>query len=105
MILGHPPYNGFAGMAVDEERELSKPTGRRSGCADPRGKGRTIFISASSAWRNDVNPRHVFEGNMWLVAQQKPRREWSPPHVISHIGSRSWTGARLAFRWGSVKTV
>ena len=23
VILGNPPYNGFAGMAVDEERELS----------------------------------------------------------------------------------
>ena len=31
-------------------------------------------------------PRHVFEGNMWLVSQQKPRREWSPPQVISQIG-------------------
>ncbi|MCY3788988.1 MAG: hypothetical protein OXH63_09405 [Gemmatimonadetes bacterium] len=31
-------------------------------------------------------PRHVFEGNLWLVAQQKPRREWSPPQVISHMG-------------------
>ena len=29
---------------------------------------------------------HVFEGNLWLVTQQKPRREWSPPQVISHIG-------------------
>ena len=29
---------------------------------------------------------HVFEGNQWLVAQQRPRREWSPPQVISHIG-------------------
>ena len=29
---------------------------------------------------------HVFEGNVWLVAQQKPRREWSPPQVISNIG-------------------
>ena len=29
---------------------------------------------------------HVFEGNISLVAQQKPRREWSPPQVISHIG-------------------
>ena len=29
---------------------------------------------------------HVFEGNIWLVSQQKPRREWSPPQVISHIG-------------------
>ena len=29
---------------------------------------------------------HVFLGNSWLVTQQKPRREWSPPQVISHIG-------------------
>ena len=29
---------------------------------------------------------HVFAGNLWLVSQQKPRREWSPPQVISHIG-------------------
>ena len=35
--------------------------------------------------RPDYKP-HVFEGNISLVAQQKPRREWSPPQVISHIG-------------------
>ena len=29
---------------------------------------------------------HVFKGNLWLVTQQKPRREWSPSQVISHIG-------------------
>ena len=29
---------------------------------------------------------HVFEGNLWLVTQQKPRRGWSPPQVISPIG-------------------
>ena len=29
---------------------------------------------------------HVFGGNLCLVSQQKPRREWSPPQVISHIG-------------------
>jgi len=29
---------------------------------------------------------HVFNGNLWIVAQQKPRREWSPPQVISHLG-------------------
>ena len=29
---------------------------------------------------------HVFGGNLWLVTQQKPRREWSPPQVIAHIG-------------------
>ena len=35
--------------------------------------------------RTDYRP-HVFEGNIWLVTQQKPRREWSPPQVIAHIG-------------------
>ena len=35
--------------------------------------------------RADYRP-HVFEGNVGLVAQQKPRRDWSPPQVISHIG-------------------
>ena len=35
--------------------------------------------------RPDYKP-HVFEENVWLVTQQKPRREWSPPQVISHIG-------------------
>ncbi len=33
----------------------------------------------------DYKP-HVFEGNLWLVTQQKPRREWSCPQVISSIG-------------------
>ena len=35
--------------------------------------------------RADYQP-HVFEGNLWLVSQQKPRREWSCPQVISHVG-------------------
>ena len=35
--------------------------------------------------RADYRP-HVFEGNRQLVTQQKPRREWSSPQVISHIG-------------------
>ncbi len=29
---------------------------------------------------------HVFAGNVAIVSQQKPRREWSPPQVISPIG-------------------
>ena len=29
---------------------------------------------------------HVVEENLWFVTQQKPRREWSPPQVIQHIG-------------------
>ena len=35
--------------------------------------------------RADYEP-NVFDGNMWLVTQQKPRREWSPPQVILNIG-------------------
>ena len=35
--------------------------------------------------RADYRP-HVFEGNMWLVTQQKPRRDWSSPQAIAHIG-------------------
>ena len=35
--------------------------------------------------RPDYKP-HVFEGNQWLVTQQKPRREWSPPQIISYTG-------------------
>ena len=35
--------------------------------------------------RTDYRP-HIFAGNLCLVAQQKPRREWSPPQVISPIG-------------------
>ena len=33
----------------------------------------------------DYRP-HVFQGNRFLVAQKKPRREWSPPQVISPLG-------------------
>ena len=36
VILGNPPYNGFAGMAVDEERELSEAYRTPSGYAGPR---------------------------------------------------------------------
>ena len=33
----------------------------------------------------DYRP-HVFDDNLALVSQQKPRREWSPPQVISAMG-------------------
>jgi hypothetical protein len=28
----------------------------------------------------------VFEGNIWIVTQQKPRREWSEPQIIRSLG-------------------
>ena len=39
VILGNPPYNGFAGMAVDEERELSETYRRTKRVRRPEGQG------------------------------------------------------------------
>jgi len=29
---------------------------------------------------------HVSRGNSWLIAQQRPRRDWDPPQVTEHVG-------------------
>ena len=39
VILGNPPYNGFAGMAVDEERELSQAYRATKRVRRPEGQG------------------------------------------------------------------
>ena len=39
VILGNPPYNGFAGMAVDEERELSEAYRTIKNVRKPVGQG------------------------------------------------------------------
>ena len=39
VILGNPPYNGFAGMAVDEERELSQAYRAVKDVRKPEGQG------------------------------------------------------------------
>ena len=39
VILGNPPYNGFAGMAVDEERELSDAYRTTKRVRSPEGQG------------------------------------------------------------------
>ena len=39
VILGNPPYNGFAGMAVDEERELSGAYRKTKRVRRPEGQG------------------------------------------------------------------
>ena len=51
---------------------------------------RWLYWEAETKLLREKSPRyplHVFEGNMWLVSQQKPRRDWAPPQVISYIGS------------------
>ncbi len=45
-------------------------------------EGETRLLGEKSP---DYKP-HVFDGNLWIVSQQKPRRQWSCPQVISHIG-------------------
>ena len=35
--------------------------------------------------RTEYEP-HVFDGNLWLVSQQKPRREWGSLQVIANLG-------------------
>ena len=39
MILGNPPYNGFAGLTVDEERELSEAYRTTKKVRKPEGQG------------------------------------------------------------------
>ena len=39
VVLGNPPYNGFAGMAVDEERELSEAYRTAKQVRRPEGQG------------------------------------------------------------------
>ena len=39
VILGNPPYNGFAGMAIDEERELSTAYRKTKRVRRPEGQG------------------------------------------------------------------
>ena len=39
VILGNPPYNGYAGMAVDEERELSTAYRKTKFSAETGGTG------------------------------------------------------------------
>ena len=39
VILGNPPYNGFAGMAVEEERELSEAYRTTKRVRQPEGQG------------------------------------------------------------------
>ena len=39
VVLGNPPYNGYAGMAVDEERELSTAYRTTKRVQQPKGQG------------------------------------------------------------------
>ena len=61
VILGNPPYNGFAGMAVDEERELSDAYRTTKRVRRPEGQGLNDLYSpllpdGGAADRGDDGP-------------------------------------------------
>ena len=51
VILGNPPYNGFAGMAVDEERELSEAYRTVKKVRKPEGQGLNDLYVRFYGWR------------------------------------------------------
>ena len=87
VILGNPPYNGFAGMAVDEERELS--TAYRNDVTVRRPEGQGL---------NDLYVR-FFRMAERRIAQKTGRG------VVCFISNYSWldglsfTGMRERYLW------
>ena len=57
VILGNPPYNGFAGMAVDEESELSAAYRKTKRVRNRRARDLTTSTSGSSAWPSGASRR------------------------------------------------
>ncbi len=72
MILGNPPYNGFAGMAVEEERELSTAYRSTKRVRRPEGQG-----------LNDLYVR-FFRMAERRIAQKKGRG------IVCFISNYSW---------------
>ena len=73
VILGNPPYNGFAGVAVDEERELSDAYRTTQRVRKPEGAGaersvRPVFPHGRAAHcREDRPGRGVFHLQLFVA--------------------------------------
>jgi len=72
VILGNPPYNGFAGLAVEEERDLSNAYRTTKHAAAPQGQG-----------LNDLYIRFFRMAERRIV-------EKSGEGIISFISNYSW---------------
>ncbi len=85
VILGNPPYNGYAGLAVEEERDLSNAYRTTKRAAAPQGQG-----------LNDLYVRFFRMAERRIV-------EKSGEGIISFISNYSWldglsfTGMREKF--------
>ena len=76
VVLGNPPYNGFAGMAVDEERALSNAYRATKQAPPPQGQG-----------LNDLYVRFYRMAEHRIV-------EMSGQGVVSFISNYSWLDGR-----------
>ena len=74
VILGNPPYNGFAGVAVEEERDLSNAYRSVKKVAAPQGQG-----------LNDLLVRFFRMAERRIVEMNKPAQG-----VISFISNYAW---------------
>ncbi len=72
VILGNPPYNGFAGLAVEEERDLSNAYRTTKRAAAPQGQG-----------LNDLYVRFFRMAERRIV-------EKSGEGIVSFISNYSW---------------
>ena len=114
VILGNPPYNGFAGMAVDEERELSeayrttrrvrRPEGQglndlyvrffrmaERRIAEKTGRGIVCFISNYS-WLDGLS----FTGNARAIpgsVRRGPHRQCLQRRQVSRLGKTTPDGS------------
>ena len=75
VILGNPPYNGFAGMAVEEERELSETYRTTKEVRRPEGQG-----------LNDLYVR------FFRMAERASRRRLVGGSSASSPTTPGWTG-------------
>ena len=82
VIVGNPPYNGFAGVAVDEEQNSSMNIERRNAYRCQTAGHCTIFMSASSEWLNGALPRR--RAGAWFASY--PTTHW--------LDGRSFAGMR-----------
>lgn len=74
VVLGNPPYNGFAGMAVDEERDLSTAYRATKKAPAPQGQG-----------LNDLYVRFFRMAERRIVEMNEPGRG-----VVCFISNYSW---------------
>lgn len=85
VVIGNPPYNGYAGMAVDEERELSEAYRTTKRAPKPQGQGlNDLYVRFYRMAERQITERSG-RGVVCLVSNS------------SWIDSLSFTGMRERF--------